>query len=88
MRRASQLMRRLVHDLSGCAQRLSRLSEQLGEDVDQTAEVWRDARGQAFLREHLLPCRPNVAQLVSGLQETVDLLDEIVRKLSDPDFAR
>lgn len=78
-------MRRVAHDLAGSAQRISRLAERLAEEIEVTEQLWRDQRGQAFLREHLAPCRPNIAQLVSGINETVELFDEIAKKLHDPD---
>ena len=81
-------MRRVVHDLSGSAQRFSRLGEQLEEEIENTAQVWRDPRGQSFLREHLSVCKPRIAQLVSEIAETAELFDEIAKKLADPEYQR
>lgn len=81
-------MRRVVHDLGGFAQRFSRVAEQLDEEIEQTQQVWRDQRGQAFLRERLHPFKPAVSQLVAGLSETQELFESFVKRLSDPEILR
>jgi len=81
-------MRRVVHDLGGFAQRFGRVAEQLEQEIEKTQEVWRDQRGQAFLRERLSPFKPTVSQLVAGLSETQELFESLVKRLSDPETPR
>ncbi len=78
-------MRRISHDLGGLAQRFNRLSEQLTEEIQNTAEIWRDQRGQAFLAARLSPFKPSMGQLVASIDETRELFDQMAKKLSDPD---
>ncbi len=78
-------MRRVSHDLSGLAQRFTVLANQLEAETEATQEIWKDERGNAFLREHLSPFKPTVAQLVACLNETNDLFESLAKKLGDPD---
>ncbi|MCC6511694.1 MAG: hypothetical protein IT423_21520 [Pirellulaceae bacterium] len=78
-------MRRVAHDLGGLAQRLNLLAEQLDEEVQTTQEIWKDQRGEAFLREHLSPFKPTVSQLVASIQEAHDLFEQLSRQMADPD---
>lgn len=78
-------MRRISHDLGGLAQRLGVLAEQLETETQTTQEIWKDDRGTAFLREHLSPFKPTVAQLVASLHETQELFEHLAKRLADPD---
>ena len=78
-------MRRVVHDLAGVAQRFGQLAQQLDDQMETTQEIWRDQRGQAFLREHLSPFKPGVAQLVTSIYQTHELFDELAKRLIDPE---
>ena len=78
-------MRRISHELGGIAQRFSVLAEQLEEETQSTQEIWKDERGNAFLREHLSPFKPTVSQLVASLHETHELFEHLTKRLSDPD---
>ncbi|MGN6134654.1 MAG: hypothetical protein ACTHOU_09140 [Aureliella sp.] len=78
-------MRRVVHELGELAQRFGRLAEQLDEEAEATQAVWRDQRGQAFLREHVAPFKPNVSLLVASINESRELFEDLARRLSDPD---
>jgi hypothetical protein len=82
------MLRRVSHELGGLAENLNRLGEQLEQEALTTQETWRDQRGQAFLREHLFPFKPPVAQLVVAISETSDLFEELARRLSDPDTSK
>lgn len=78
-------MRRVSHELGGLAQRFSVLAEQLEAETQATHEIWKDERGNAFLREHLSPFKPTVLQLVASLHETHELFEQLAKRLSDPD---
>ncbi len=78
-------MRRIVHELGSLAQRFNVLAEKLEEETQNTQEIWKDQRGEAFLREHLSPFKPTVAQLVATLHESQELFEQIAKRLSDPD---
>jgi uncharacterized protein YukE len=78
-------MRRVVHELAGLAQRFNQLAQQLEEEVQTTQEIWRDQRGDAFLREQLSPYKPNVSQLVACIHESREVFEELAKRLSDPD---
>lgn len=77
-------MQRVVNELGGLAQRFHRLAEQLDVEIQLTQETWKDQRGEAFLREHLSPFKPDVAQLVACLHESRDMFEQLSRRLSDP----
>lgn len=78
-------MRRVSHELGSLAQRFNVLAEQLESEMQATGEIWKDERGNAFLREHLSPFKPTVSQLVASLHETRELFEHLTRRLSDPD---
>lgn len=81
-------IRRVSHELGGLGERLKQLAEQLDQEGHLTEEIWRDQRGEAFLREHIFPFKSNVSQLVSSVNETSELFEELARRLSDPDPAK
>lgn len=81
-------MRRVSHELGGLGERLARLAEQLEEEGRLTQEVWRDQRGEAFIREHIFPFKTQIAQLVANISETKDLFEELAKRLSDPDQSK
>ena len=79
------MMRRVVHELGSLAQRFDRLAEQLEEEVQTTREIWRDQRGEAFLREHVSAFKPTVSLLVACIDESREMFEDLARRLSDPD---
>lgn len=78
-------MRRISHDLPGVTQRISKLTDEFLVITDETAAVWKDQTGTAFLRKHTSEIRPTVAQLVSAMTKTIEMFEDISKKLSDPD---
>lgn len=78
-------MRRISHDLTGVTQRIAKLVEEFEVSIDETKEVWRDAKGQAFFQQHTAEVRPTVTQLVSAMIRTNELFEEIARRVRDPD---
>lgn len=81
-------MRRVSHEMGGLAERLGRLAEQLEQEGQLTQEVWRDQRGEAFLRERIFPFKTHITQLVASISETSELFEELVKRLSDPDASK
>ncbi|MFK7735389.1 MAG: hypothetical protein AB8B50_05130 [Pirellulaceae bacterium] len=79
-------MRRISHDLPGVAQRLSKLSDHLEMRVGETQEAWKDQKGRQFLQKHFADVRPVTGQVVTGLAQTIELFEEISRRLRDPDY--
>lgn len=77
-------MRRVVHELGPLAQRFTRLAEQVEVEVQLTQEVWKDQRGETFLREYLSPFKSNVSQLVACIHESRDIFEQLAKRLSDP----
>ena len=78
-------MRRISHDVPGVAQRINKLTNELEQSAQETAEVWKDEKGRAFLQKHIAEVRPTVMQLTSSLVHTVELFEEIAKRLRDPD---
>lgn len=79
-------MRRVVHELSGLAQRFGQLAQQMEDELEATQASWRDQRGEAFMRENLAPFKPRVSQLVACIQETHEMFDALAKRLADPDL--
>lgn len=77
-------MRRISHDLTGVAQRMSRLADELMHEVDDTGQVWKDAQAQAFMQQHMREIRPTVQQLVVGITQSVEMFEEIAKKICEP----
>ncbi len=48
-------MLRVSHELGSLAQRFGIQAEQLEQEMQLTEEIWKNERGQAFLRERLSP---------------------------------
>ncbi|MEM7475899.1 MAG: hypothetical protein AAF483_12980 [Planctomycetota bacterium] len=78
-------MRRVSHDVPGVAQRLNKLTNELEQSAQDTAEVWKDEKGRAFLQKHISEVRPIVVHLTSSLMNTIELYEEIAKRLRDPD---
>ncbi len=77
-------MQRISHDLPGVAQRLTRISDELLTEVENTQQVWKDSQAQAFVKEHMQEIRPTVQQLVVEITRTVELFEDVAKKLSEP----
>ncbi|MFN3188910.1 MAG: hypothetical protein ACE361_00170 [Aureliella sp.] len=78
-------MRRISHDLPGVTQRIAKLSEELELSVQETSEIWKDQKGRAFLQKHFSDVRPIAGQLTSSLSQSIELFEEISKRLRDPD---
>lgn len=78
-------MRRISHDLPGVTQRINRLTEQLGMDIEDTQELWRDDKGRTFFQRHTSEVRPTVGQLVAAMAKSTEIFEDIAKKLRDPD---
>ena len=76
-------MRRISHDLAGVAQRMTRLADELQQEVEATRQVWKDAQAQAFVQQYMQEIRPTVQQLVVGLTQTIELFEDIAKKVSE-----
>ncbi len=77
-------MRRISHDLSGVAQRLSQLSNQFGVEISEVSQVWQDAKGRAFLQQHASEVQPITHQLVNTIHELTELFEDMAKRLRDP----
>lgn len=78
-------MQRISHDLAGAAQRITKAGNAYQVHLDETAEVWKDDRGRAFLREHTSEILPTLNQLTSELSQTLELFEGLAKNLLDPD---
>lgn len=77
-------MKRISHDLGGIMQRLDRIGERFAEKSEITQQSWRDAKGQQFLNQHASEVPPTINQLVATLQKTIELFEDIAKKVRDP----
>jgi uncharacterized protein YukE len=77
-------VKRISHDLPGVAQRMARLSDRLESEIDATRQIWKDDTGRSFLQQHYAEAKPTVMQLVSELSESVELFEQIAKRLRDP----
>lgn len=77
-------MRRISHDLTGVAQRMARLADELQQEVDVTRQVWKDAQAQAFVQQYMQELRPTVQQLIVGITQSIELIEDIAKKISEP----
>lgn len=78
-------MHRATHDLPGCVMRLNRKTERLAEQFDETFELWKDARAQAFDKQHASEIRPVVGQVTVAMAQTTEVFDTLAKQLLDPD---
>lgn len=85
MKSQGEPVKRISHDLPGVTQRIAKLTAEYHVDIDETLEVWRDAKGQAFMGRHTSEIRPTVNQLVSALTKSIELFENIAKKVRDPD---
>lgn len=81
-------MKRISHDLPGVTQRIAKLTDEYHVAIEETTEVWRDAKGLGFMQRHTSEIRPSVNQLVSSLTKSIELFEEIAKKIRDPDEYR
>jgi uncharacterized protein YukE len=77
-------MKRISHDLGGVAQRLNRLSDEFGAEVEEVSQVWNDAKGRAYMQQNASEVQPAINQLVTAARVLTDLYEEIAKKLRDP----
>lgn len=78
-------MKRISHDLPGVTQRVARLTEEYHVAIEETEAVWRDAKGRMFVKRHTHEIRPAINQLVSSLTKSIELIEDIAKKVRDPD---
>ena len=78
-------MRRISHDMPGVSQRIQKLANEFEHCAHETQEVWRDEKGRAFIQRHISEIRPTIGQLASSLVRSVELFEEIAKRLRDPD---
>lgn len=78
-------MRRISHDLPGITQRIAKLSESFDVSTAEAKEYWKDDKGRAYFQQHTAEIRPTINLLVSGMAESVELFEEIGKRLRDPD---
>lgn len=78
-------MRRISHDLPGVTQRIAKLTEKFEFATQETSEVWKDQVGVAFLRKHTAEIQPTINQLVSSMTKSIEMFEDIAKRLSDPD---
>ena len=79
-------MRRISHDLPGVTQRIAKLTDEFELATQETSEIWRDQKGIAFLQKHTSEIRPTVSQLVSSMTKSIEMFEDIAKKLRDPDL--
>ena len=78
-------MKRISHDLPGVTQRIARQSEEFEHCVQETLELWRDAKARSFVQQHTADIRPAINQLVSAMSQSTELFEEIAKRVRDPD---
>jgi archaellum component FlaC len=78
-------MRRISHDLPGVTARIAKLSDELATTAAETQHVWRDAKGQAFMQQHISEVAPTINQLVSALSRSIEIFEDISKKVQDPE---
>ncbi|MEZ6136367.1 MAG: hypothetical protein R3C53_15840 [Pirellulaceae bacterium] len=80
-------MRRPSHDLPGTMQRVAKLRDELMFAVTEVKTVWKDDKARAYLQQYTSDIPPTVNQLVATLSETIELFENIAKKVQDPDTA-
>ncbi len=78
-------MKRIGHDLAGVTQRIARLNDQLAEFTVEAEQIWRDEKAKLFFGQHIAPAAPALSQLVSSLTQSIELFEDIARKVQDPE---
>lgn len=79
-------MRRISHDLPGITQRIAKLSDNFESAVQDAQEVWRDDKGRIFFQQRTAEVTPTINQLVSTMSRTIEMFEDISKKVRDPDF--
>ncbi len=83
--KTGEAMQRMSHDVPGVAQRINKLTAEIEESAEETAEVWKDDKGRQFIQKHYAEIRPNIASLTTSLAATIELFEEMAKRLRDPD---
>lgn len=78
-------MQRINHDLTGIAQRLTKLSDKLEVSVQVIEDLWKDDVGRAFLQQNISNIAPQINQLASELAVTIEEFENIAKQIQDPD---
>jgi predicted patatin/cPLA2 family phospholipase len=78
-------MRRISHDLPGVTSRINRLTQNLIVQSEETQEYWKDKKSQEFMQRHLSDVGPCVSQVVTAMQKSCELFENIAKQLRDPD---
>lgn len=78
-------MRRISHDLPGITQRIAKLRDGFTQNSVETQQIWRDAKARQFFQQHLGEVAPTLSGLVSSLTRTIELFEDIAKKVQDPD---
>jgi hypothetical protein len=78
-------MKRISHDLPGLTSRIAKLGDELALSAEETQQHWRDAKGQAFIQQHISEVGPTLNQLVSALSRTIEMFEDISKKIQDPE---
>jgi hypothetical protein len=78
-------MQRISHDLPGVTQRFAKLADEYENCVQETLEYWRDEKGRSFVQQQLSAVRPAMGQLVSELTKSIELFEQIAKRVQDPD---
>lgn len=71
------------HDLPGSIQRLTRMLNDLRNDVTNLNETWRDKKSTEFQTEHLLPIEPVLSGVITSLSDLAELSGDIHKKLRE-----
>jgi uncharacterized protein YukE len=76
------------HDLPGSIQRLTRMLNDLRNDVTNLNETWKDKKSTEFQTDHLLPIEPVLTGVITSLSDLAELSGDIQKKLREAESMR
>ena len=79
------MMKRISHDLPGTTTRIAQNTSVYLQAAEETAELWKDRKSQAFFQKHTSEIGPTTGQLVSSLAQLQELMSQIAKQVADPD---
>ncbi len=78
-------MKRISHDLPGVTSRIAKLRDELTLATEEAERVWRDDKGRAYFKQRISPIAPTLTQLVSSLTRSIEIFEDIAKKVQDPE---
>jgi uncharacterized protein YukE len=76
---------RCRNDLIGCSSRLQSTLSKFRENLDEIQESWNDATAKEYYVQSLGDVEPVASRMIASLQEAVELVRTIEKKLVDTD---